>query len=277
MLFIFLPSLALNAMVPPTAGRAVGLSRRALLGGAAAAALVQPPRPALAVDETLGLEDLPVKAKQAYLKFLPQFQLDGDYFTFELAPLLSQPGRWDLIFKLTEAQTAGAATTVSRLDREFITPMRQVALAFPPDMYGEEMQDSIDNFQKAMFRFSTLARRNAQTGNTAGPSQKEIKEVEEAFNACRVSLNAFFAAVNSGVGAARLTPIPTVGEAIKGENYPRSKVLYTQLLKDAALCRNRGGEVLAGLWGQLMVYGTVPGVNPCGNAAEAYYRQGLQM
>ena len=57
--------------------------------------------------------------------------------------------------------------------------------------------------------------------------------------------------------------------------YPRSKALYTQLLKDAALCRNRGGEALAGLWGQLMVYGTVPGVNPCGNAAQLYYSQGI--
>ena len=37
--------------------------------------------------------------------------------------------------------------------------------------------------------------------------------------------------------------------------------------------RNRGGEQLAGLWGNLMVYGTVPGVNPCGNAAEKYYAQ----
>ena len=44
-----------------------------------------------------------------------------------------------------------------------------------------------------------------------------------------------------------------------------SAMLFTQLMKDAALCRNRGGEALAGIWGQLMVYGTVPGVNPCGN------------
>ena len=60
-----------------------------------------------------------------------------------------------------------------------------------------------------------------------------------------------------------------------GVGYPRSKGLYTQLKKDAALCRNRGGEALAGIWGNLMVYGTVPGVNPCGNAAEKYFSQGL--
>jgi len=257
--------------VPPTAS----LTRRALLGSAAAVAIVQQPLPTLAVDETLTLDDLPPKAKQAYLQYLPQFQLDGDYFTFEIIPLLSQPGRWDIIFKVTEAQSAGAATTVSRLEREFITPMRQVALAFPPDMYGEEMQSAIDSFQLSMFKFSTLARKNAQTGNTAAPSKDEIKQVEVAFDASRVALNDFFAAVNSGVGATRLIPIPPVSQALKGEGYPRSKGLYTQLLKDAALCRNLGGEALAGLWGQLMVYGTVPGINPCGYAAEAYFRQGM--
>ena len=52
-----------------------------------------------------------------------------------------------------------------------------------------------------------------------------------------------------------------------------SQTLYTQLMKDAALCRNRGGEQLAGIWGQLMVYGTVPGVNPCGSVNMASYFQ----
>ena len=46
------------------------------------------------------------------------------------------------------------------------------------------------------------------------------------------------------------------------------------LMKDAAQCRNRGGEALAGLWGQQMVYGTVPGVNPCGSVnMQTYFAQ----
>lgn len=33
-------------------------------------------------------------------------------------------------------------------------------------------------------------------------------------------------------------------------------------------------QALAGLWGQLMVYGTVPGVNPCGNVnLQNYFSQ----
>jgi len=286
-------STASALQLPPMAGGVVG--RRALLSGTATALgiVVARPHPLPAFADILNrgvadvtysaatrkaaeaLDDLPPKSKQAYLQYLPQFQLDADFFTFELIPLLSQPGRWDLIYKVTDVQTAGAATSVSRLEREFITPMRQVALAFPPDLYGDEMQSSINDFQKAMFKFSTLARKNAQVGNVAAPSAQEIKQLESAFDEGRVAFNGFITAVNAGVGASLLVTVPTVSQALKGEGYPRSKRLYTQLLKDAALCRNRGGEQLAGLWGNLMVYGTAPGVNPCGGSAAEYYSQAL--
>ena len=37
---------------------------------------------------------------QAYLQYLPQLQLDGDFFVFELEPMLAQPGRWDRISEI---------------------------------------------------------------------------------------------------------------------------------------------------------------------------------
>ena len=256
-------------------------TRRAVLGGAALAVFA-PPQPAPAATDAMAsipkpptsdlLEELPPKAKQAYLQYLPQLQIDGDFFMFDLPPMVSQPGRWDLIYALTASTDIGSAASVSRLDREFVTPMRQIALSFPPDMGGEDMQGAIDDFQKAMFKLSQLARKGAQTGNTAGPSAAEIKEVEGEYTKARLGLNAFFAAVNEGTGAKRLVAVPNPTDK---KAYPRSEKRYTQLLKDAALCRNRGGEVLAGVWGNLMVYGTVPGVNPCGSAAEKYYSQGL--
>jgi len=73
-------------------------------------------------------------------------------------------------------------------------------------------------------------------------------------------------AINDATGTDRIVSIPA-----GGEGYPRSKARYVQLNKDAAICRNRGGEALAGLWGQLMVYGTVPGVNPCGDITMGNY------
>ena len=49
------------------------------------------------------LEELPPKAKQAYLQYLPQLQIDGDFFMFDLPPMVSQPGRWDLIYTTEKA------------------------------------------------------------------------------------------------------------------------------------------------------------------------------
>ena len=94
---------------------------------------------------------------QAYLQYLPQLQLDGDFFVFELEPLLALPGRWDRISEIVTSTDIGSAASISRLEREFITPMRQISLAFPPDMGGEEMQTSIDAFQKAMYTLASQA------------------------------------------------------------------------------------------------------------------------
>ena len=72
--------------------------------------------------------------------------------------------------------------------------------------------------------------------------------------------------LNEATSTKRLTVIPKDVKA-----YPRSKKLYTQLQKDAKLCQNRGGQVLADVWGNLMVYGTVPGQEPCGQINMANY------
>jgi len=261
-----------------TATAASALSRRAVLSALPLFALNGAPLAASAGSESglTGnadyLEELPPKAKQAYLQYLPQLQLDADYITFELMPLLAQPGRYDRITALTTSSDIGSAASVSRLDREFITPMRILALSFPPDLGGDDMLSAIDSFQKAMFTLSSQARKSATTGNVAAPSATEVKAIEASWDKGRLAFNTFTNAVNEGAGAKRLVPIPAIGQKA---SYPRSEQLYTQLLKDAALCRNRGGEQLAGIWGQLMVYGTVPGVNPCGNAAEKYFVQGM--
>ena len=70
--------------------------------------------------------------------------------------------------------------------------------------------------------------------------------------------------MNTATQSKRLTLIPP-----KGDGYPRSRQLYIDLKKDMAVCQNRGGESLAGIWGQLMVYGTA--TNPCGKVNLASY------
>ena len=86
-----------------SAAAAPALSRRAVLSTLALA-----PLPALAASPADVLDDLPPKAKQAYLQYLPQLQLDADYFIFELFPLLKEPGKYDRITGLTSSTDIGS-------------------------------------------------------------------------------------------------------------------------------------------------------------------------
>lgn len=258
-------------------GGSSSLSRRSVALGAAAALVTSHVSPAPAV-EALGLEDLPPKAQSAYKQYWPAMQLAGDFYVFELRDLIGQPGRWDVIAALTESTDIGSAASVSKFEREFLTPMRILSLAFPPDAGGEEMQDALNKFQQVVYQMTRQARAGQTTGNLANPSGKEVAALEAVWNAGAVQINAFYNALNTATsvpgqprtpGLPLLVPIP-----VNGVGYPRKKSLYTQLMKDSALCRNRGGEALAGLWGNLMVYGTVPGVNPCGSMnMQTYFLQ----
>ena len=81
--------------------------------------------------------------------------------------------------------------------------MRQIALSFPPDMGGEDMQTAIDAFQKAMYTLASQARKGQTNGITAPPLPAEVKAVEDAFFAGEAALNKFFVAVNEGVTTPR--------------------------------------------------------------------------
>mmetsp|Transcript_14119 Transcript_14119/g.42301 ORF Transcript_14119/g.42301 Transcript_14119/m.42301 type:complete len:298 (+) Transcript_14119:289-1182(+) len=270
------------AAAPPVRARAAGAAPARIgrivassLAAASLAAAGSPWPAAAAVADGVTYDDLPPKAQQAYQQYWPALQLAADSYVFELYDLLPEPGRWDSIGAITESTDIGSAASVSKLEREYLTPMRILALAFPPDAGGEEMQAALNKFQGSMFQLSRLARAGQTTGNVAAPSAKEVAAVEKTWDDGRTAINSFFEALNSGTAGAasasgKVAP-RLVGIPPKGAGYPRSKKLYTQLRKDAALCRNRGGEALAGLWGNLMVYGTVPGVNPCGSVNMANY------
>jgi hypothetical protein len=249
------------------------VSRRAVLSSIAAVTTLRPPTAATAAGgdtmasgmmDIVMADDVPPGAAQAWRQYWPQLQLAGDFYTFELLPQVKNPQRWDLIGSLMESKSIGSAQSPSKMEREFISPMRVLSLAFPPDLGGEDMQAALNDFQRSMFQLGRAA--GSSSGSLAAPSDKELKRALELWDQGRVSLNRFYTVLNDATGAKKFTTIPA-----KGEGYPRSERLYTQLNKDAALCRNRGGEALAGLWGNLMVYGTVPGVNPCGTVNMATY------
>lgn len=270
MIFALTLSAAVAALQPPTAAAPkpphIAQSRRALLQSGCAAAFGGLPLPAFASFEGGGsLDDLPPQTKKAYEQYWPAMQLAADYFVFELRDQIKNPQSWDAIGATMVSKSIGSAQSPSKLETNIVNPMRILTLAFPPDAGSDEMQKELENFQFAMFGLSKIAR--VSPGSTAMPSQAVIDSALARWDQGAASLNTFFTAVNRATGEKRLTLIPK-----DGKGYPRSAKLYTQLKKDSALCRNRGGEALAGVWGQLMVYGTV--TNPCGSVNIQTYFMG---
>ena len=275
-LFITLLAASAALRLPTAVDQArTALSRRgALLSGLALpAALVASNAPLLPAVAAMprrtelaevALDELPPGAATAYRQYWPAMQLAADFYAFELRGFIADPQKWDLVGAIMESKSTGSAQSPSRLEREFVSPMRILALAFPPDLGGEPMQKSLDRFQQTMFKLSKYRASPAgtETPSTAAPLALWEQGREE--------LNEFLGTMNSATESTRMVQIPP-----KAEGYPRSKTLYTQLMKDSALCRNRGGQALAGIWGQLMVYGTAPGVQPCGSVnLETYFAQG---
>ena len=186
-------------------------------------------------------------------------QLGADFYAFELLDRVQTPQKWDLV-----GAFVGGGLESSRLEREFLSPMTILSLAFPPDAGGDEMQAALQKFRASMGLLSKAA--GSSPGPTAGPTAAEKAVALGHWESGRVALNSFLVALNVATGTTRLTPIP---EGAVG--YPRDKQRYLELRQGQALCRNRGGEQLAGLWSGLMVYGTVPGVDPCGSVNLANY------
>lgn len=191
---------------------------------------------------------------KAYKQYWPALQLAADFYVFEMEPLVREPAKWAKFEDLfRESAARGGQGQPSRIEREFISPMRMMTTTFPePDAMQLAQQD----FSKHM-----RAIQKKTIGYSAGdiPPEAVQKEVSVAFDQGRDSLNAFLLGINDATGASRMVAIPKDYAA-----YPRSKSRYLELKRNLAKCQNRGGEALAGIWGQLMVYGTT-GVSPCGD------------
>jgi hypothetical protein len=233
------------------------ISRRGVALGAAAAAFLPLASPSHAI-EMYTSDILPPKAVEAYNKQWPTLQLAADYYAFELKPLVDDPAKWQVVSELGASKNIGSAASVSFLEREFFTPMRILVNSIPPDM-NEEMNQAFNGFQIALAKLTRLARDGQITGDLPDASASEIAEVKKSWETGRESLNQFFVAMNTVTETDRMQTIP-----VGAEGYPRDSKRYKKLKKDLALCRNRGGELIAGIYGQLMVYGTT-GVNPCGD------------
>ena len=128
--------------------------------------------------------------------------------------------------------------------------LSRIRLAIPPD------DDAFAGLQKGEDQFSkAMARMTSTVANKGGSipveiTKDDVKFVRTCYEDARKGLNLYISTLNKGLEVNELKLLPS-----DAADYPRSKFRYTDFLKKAKQCQNRGGQTLANTWGGLMVSG----------------------
>ena len=214
------------------------------------------PEPALAAGLTGpkdgNLVDLPSEAVRSYLQYRIPLQIAADYYIFELQEMVGDIDKWGEVGQLFRVNNNRGQGQPSKIERDFVNPMRILLLGMPPDV-ADEMRDAQFRFEKAMNGISKVTagyRKDLPVEIPASSVAAAIGGWEDG----RVALNDFFTLLNTATGLPELKAIPPAGPKQR-EEYGRSAKRYFDLVKKTKLCQNRGGPALSQAWGQLMVSG----------------------
>ena len=216
------------------------------------------------------LADLPPEAVRSYLQYRMPLQTSADYYVFELQDKIKDSDDWGDIGELFSAKNNRGQGQPSRIEREYVNPMRILGLSMPPDI-ADRMRESQFKFEKAMAMI-TKATAGIRRDLPIEIDKSAVAVAQTGWEEGRVALNEFFDTLNEATGLSEMKVIPPAGpNQIK--EYGRSQRRYLELMKVTKLCQNRGGPTLSQAWGQLMVTGTVQ--DSCGISAalEDYFYQ----
>lgn len=264
-------TVSLAALGNPSDGLA---TRRDLfhLATAACAASVLAPQPTFALTGPTdgNLVDLPPEAVRSYLQYRMPLQTSADYYVFELQDKIKDSDDWGEIGELFRALNNRGQGQPSRIEREYVNPMRILGLSMPPDI-ADRMRESQFKFEKAM-TIITKATAGIRRDLPIEIDKNAVAIAQTGWEEGRVALNEFFDTLNEATGLSEMKAIPPAGP-YQFKDYGRSQRRYLELMKVTKLCQNRGGPTLSQAWGQLMVTGTVQ--DSCGIAAalEDYFYQ----
>ena len=216
------------------------------------------PKPALAAAGKVtgptdgNLDDLPPNAAQAYLQYRIPLQISADFYLFDLKDMTDDPNEWGAVGELFQANGARGGGNPNRIEREFSNVMRIIGLSMLPDI-ADEMRDSQFKFERAMAKVSK-ATGGVRRDLPVELDKNAIKDAQKGWDDGREALNEFLTTLNVATGLSEMKTIPPRGpNQIK--DYGRNIRRYNDLKKKTKLCQNRGGAVLAQVWGGLMVSG----------------------
>lgn len=214
-----------------------------------------------------GIAELSPEAQRSYLQYRIPLQISADFYLFELRSKVGNIEEWGYVNELVQTNNARAGQgQPSRLERDFVNPMRILGLSLPPDV-SDELRDAQFKFEKAMFAL-TKATKGYRKDLPVAVSDAEIQAAENAWEDGRVAINEFFTIMNKTVEADELKTIPA-----NKKEYGRSESKYFNLMKKTKLCQNRGGPTLSQTWGGLMITGYMQ--DSCGipDLQEYFYQQ----
>lgn len=224
-------------------------------------------------DATSGnLPDFPPEAVRSYLQYRYPLQLAADYYIFDLQSLVRDTDSYGEVNDLvTSKGSRGGGGGASRIERDYVNPMRIIGLSMPPDV-ADDIRECQFAFERAMAKL-TKATGGIRRGLSVEIDKKVvIPRAMDAWEDGRVALNSFFVTLNKATGLEdELRIIPPAGPDQLVE-YGRSVRRYNEFTKKTRLCQNRGGPTLSAAWGQLMVSGYLQ--DSCGvEPLEGYFFQ----
>jgi hypothetical protein len=216
------------------------------------------------------LPELPTEAVRSYLQYRIPLQIAADFYVFELQGMVGQTDSWGEVNQLFQVNNNKGQGNPSRIERDFVNPMRIILLSMPPDV-SEDMRTAQFKFEASM-QGITKAVRGYSRDLPVEIDSSSITKAQASWEGGRVALNEFFALLNDVTGLPLLKGIPAAGPKQRDE-YGRSSRRYFDLVKKTKLCQNRGGPALSQAWGTLMVSGYLQ--DSCGIPdLEDYFYQG---
>jgi len=234
------------------------LSRRNFVGSTAAVAVLAGMSPSagaasgIATASDGNLPDLPSEAVRSYQQYRIPLQIAADYYVFSLQGMIADIDQWGDVGQLFQVNNNKGQGQPSKIERDFVNPMRILLLSFPPE-FSDDMRDAQFRFERAANKISK-ATKGYRRDLPVEVDKSSVVDAKAGWDDGRIALNEFFVLLNTAVGLDELTPIPPPGPD-QNKAYGRSARRYNDLQKKIKLCQNRGGPALSQAWGQLMVSG----------------------
>ena len=165
-------------------------------------------------DATSGsLPDLPSEAVRSYLQYRFPLQLAADYYIFDLQSQVANVDEYGNIADLLNSQGGGRGGQggSSRLERDFVNPMRIIGLSMPPDI-ADDLRSSQFLFEKAMSKLKKVTSGIRRDLPVEIDIATVVPQAKDAWEEGRMALNSYFEVLNSVTGLkGEMVMIPSSG------------------------------------------------------------------